>query len=334
VGISNLLVSEIGGLEEGVFDVHSEGLERIIYQRGGISKLHERLATTTILYASTILASTSFKQRARCLTSHSTMLSFTILRGTTEPPTLQDPALAEFTSTLAGSNIFDLPQYAPHDDLSGIYGACSAATFEILSHIRTLTQTYLARWDYVSDLDPASDIHIVSCDAQLQDLYSRILLCPSSEHERSPDWAYESCRIAALIFCRSIIHGTSLANSAKSIYPRNPARESTDISLLEALHAAVMQTDTSCCWGDMRGVFLWVCLIGGAASWPSSRLRSIEHESPSPAQSWMRKCFALYSIKAAVSVPFDRAGSTIQALRTMLQVRHWVDLNNNARKFS
>jgi hypothetical protein len=247
---------------------------------------------------------------------------------------LQDPALTTFSSTLAGGDSFGSPLYAPNGDLSGIYGVCSAATFETLSHMHTLTQTYLARWDYVSDLDPASDTHLVSCDAQLQDLYSLILLRPSSEHEAIPDWTYESCRIAALIFCRSIIHGTSLADSAKSLYPRNPARESADTSLLEALYAAVMQTDTSGCWGDMRGVFLWVCLVGGAASWPSSRLISIQHEGPSPAQSWMRKYFALYSIKAAVSVPFDRAGSTIQALRTMLQVRHWVDLNNNTRKFS
>jgi hypothetical protein len=334
VGITNLLVSEIGGLEEDVFDVHSRGLERIIYQRGGIGKLHERLATTTILYDSTIITSTHFTRITAYLTYHSTMLTFTILRGTTEPPTLQDPALAEFTSTLAGSDIFSSHQYAPNDDLSGIYGACSAATFEILSYIHTLTQTYLARWDYVSNLDSASNIHIVSCDAQLQNLYSRILLCPSSEDAAIPDWIGESCRIAALIFCRSIIHGTSLANSAKSVYPRNPARQSTDTSLLEALHAAFMRTDTSRCWGDMRGVFLWVCLIGAAASWPSSRLISIEHEGPSSARSWTRKCFALYSIKAAVSVPFDRAGSTIQALRTMLQVRHWVDLNNNERIFS
>jgi hypothetical protein len=100
------------------------------------------------------------------------------------------------------------------------------------------------------------------------------------------------------------------------------------------LHAAVMQTDISACWGDMRGTFLWICLVGGAAAWPLSRMVSIEHESPTPTQAWIRKFFALYAIKAIVSVPFDNAGSTIQALRTMLQVRHWVDLNNNARSLS
>jgi hypothetical protein len=262
------------------------------------------------------------------------MLSFTILRGTAEPPILQDSALAMFTSALAGGSSFGSPLYAPHGDLSGIYHVCSTTTLDLLSHMHTLTQTYLARSCYVSDLDPASDTHIVACDTKLQDMYSRILHCPTSENDINSDWIYESCRVAALIFCRSIIHGTSLSNSAKSVYPRSRAHESTDTTLLEALHAAVMRTDISACWGDMRGTFLWVCLVGGAAAWPLSRMVSIEHESPTPAQAWIRKFFAPYAIKAVVSVPFENAGSTIQALRTMLQVRHWVDLNNNARRLS
>lgn len=50
MSISNLLVSEIGGnFDESVFDVHFDGLVRIIFQRGGISKLHASVATTITL---------------------------------------------------------------------------------------------------------------------------------------------------------------------------------------------------------------------------------------------------------------------------------------------
>jgi hypothetical protein len=262
------------------------------------------------------------------------MLSFAVLRGTAEPPILQDSDVAAFTSTRASGNSLVSPLYAPHGDLSCIYGACSAAAFEVLSLMHTLTQIYLARRVYASDLDPAADAQVVSCDAQLQDLYARMLRCPSSEDDIIPDWMYESCRIAALIYCRSIIHGTRLADSARSIHACNTSHEPISMTLLEALHTAVMRTDTSSCWSNMRGVFLWVCLVGGAASWPSSRMISIEHEIPSPAHAWMRKCFALFSVKAAMSVSFDQAGHAIQALRTMLEVRHWTDLKNNAQRHS
>ncbi|KAL1610067.1 hypothetical protein SLS60_001732 [Paraconiothyrium brasiliense] len=39
LSITNLLVSEIGGQNEDVFDVHQEGLVRIVQQRGGIANL-------------------------------------------------------------------------------------------------------------------------------------------------------------------------------------------------------------------------------------------------------------------------------------------------------
>jgi hypothetical protein len=253
------------------------------------------------------------------------------LRGTAEPLILHAYTIS---STPTGGNSIVSPFYALGGDLSRIYGSCSPATFEILSHVRTLTQTYLVRWGYASDLDPASNAQVMSCDVQLQNLYSRILQCPSTEDGTMPDWIYESCRIAALMWCRSIIHGTALADSAHIIYARNTGRETTDTTLITALHATIMRTNTSSCWGDLRGVFLWVCLVGGAASWPSSQTDSFEQESPLPAQTWMRKCFALYSLKAAVSVPFDQTGSTIQALRTMLQVRHWTELKNHAQRIS
>ncbi|KAF2832365.1 hypothetical protein CC86DRAFT_442635 [Ophiobolus disseminans] len=304
LGIANLLVSEIGGSDDEAFDVHSDGLIRVIWQRGGIIQLHASIATTITLAT----------------------LSFTVLRGTTEPPMLREVAPSTIPSIFADITGLDSPLYAPRGDLSSIYGFCSAPTFEILSEMHQLTQTFLARWRFVSDLNPASNAQVASCDAQLQQLYARLLRRQSVENDLMPDWIYETCRLTALIYCRSIVYGTSLADSAGTIHA-----QSSRTTLLSALHAAVMQTDTRRCWGDMRGVFLWVCLVGGAASWPSSRFSSNDlEEDTSPAQAWARKCFALYALKTVVSVRFPQAGTIVQALRTMLQVRHWLDLNSGA----
>jgi hypothetical protein len=193
-----------------------------------------------------------------------------------------------------------------------------------------LTQTYLLRWDCVSDLDPGANAQVLSCDAQLRQIYTRLLHFPSTENDHTPDWVYESCRIAALLYSRSIVEGTSLANSARSIHVVNTGQELRSTTLLSALHAAIMQTDTHSCWNNLRGVFMWVCFVGGAASWASMRYSAAEQAETSRASAWMRKCFALYAVKAAVSVPFDRAGATIQALHTVLQVWHWMSLSNGS----
>jgi hypothetical protein len=50
LSIANLLISEVGSFDENVFDVHAEGLTRIILQRGGIGQLNDRLATIITLY--------------------------------------------------------------------------------------------------------------------------------------------------------------------------------------------------------------------------------------------------------------------------------------------
>jgi hypothetical protein len=331
--ISNLLVSEIGGFDDDVFDVHVEGLVKIVDQRNGISELHESIATTITLYVRRLTKYFSYLCTALILFSG--MLCFTILRGDAEPLMLRDFAPRTTASIPSHGDSPVSPLYAPHGDLTSIYGLCSAATFEVLNDMHNLTQTYLARWRYVADLDPASSAQVASCDAQLQQIYTRLLQRPSTQGDPAPDWVYESCRLAALIYCRSIVHGASFADSAATMYAHSTDHEVTGMTLLSSLHAATMQIDARSCWGDMRSVFLWVTLIGGAAAWPQPRPYSIEDEDEnSITRAWIRKCFALYAIRAAVSVPFHQAGPTIEALRTMLQVRHWLDLSNGGQRIS
>jgi hypothetical protein len=262
--------------------------------------------------------------------TYSITLSFTVLRGTTEPHILRDAATRPFASSLPEVPSLISPVYAPHGNLSSIYGVCSPATVEIIRDMYNLTQTYLVRWSCASELDPGSNAQVMACDAQLRQIYNRLLHFPSAENDHMPDYIYESCRIAALLYCRSIVEGISLAESARSIHVVNTGQELRSTTLLSALHSAIMRTDIHSCWNNMRGVFMWICFIGGAASWASSRYTTTEQAENSSTPAWMRKCFALYAVKAAISIPLDQAGAAIQAFQTMLQVRHWMSVNNGS----
>ncbi|KAH7383850.1 hypothetical protein BKA66DRAFT_417136 [Pyrenochaeta sp. MPI-SDFR-AT-0127] len=305
LSILHLLVSEIGGFNEDAFDVHEEGLRLAIEARGGITKL----------------ASPHFMILV--------MLSFAVLRGQAEPAMLQHYTPHPPSASLPSDYGPVSPLYAPQGDMSRIYGSCSIGTLEIATDMHALSQIFLARCNYVGNIHPISSAQVSTYDTQLHQIYSRLKLRPSTEHDLTPDWVYESCRLAALIYCRSIIHGVSLAESANKPHARSSDSIVNPSTLLLALHEVLMRTDTRICWGNaMRGVFLWVCLVGGAASCLSARFSSSIHgEQLSPFSTWARKCFALFAVRASVTVPFEHANGTIQALRTMLQVRHWIGMN-------
>ncbi len=236
------------------------------------------------------------------------MLCFANLRGQPEPALLQSTSPSRLSPPpFSGDSSPVSPLFVPYNNMSQIFRSCSPATFDILRDMHVVTQTFLARWKYASDRQPTSHGQVAICDAQLQQIYSQLLAQPPTEPGHSADWIYESCRLAALIYCGSIVQGTTLADST---------------TLVLALHEAFMKTDTRACWGsDLNGVFQWVCLVGGAASWSPSANEVL------PALAWAKKCFGLNAIRACLSVGFDQADTTIQALRTMLKVRHWMALN-------
>ncbi|CAO2650122.1 Nn.00g014140.m01.CDS01 [Neocucurbitaria sp. VM-36] len=304
VSILHLLVSEIGSTDEDVFDVHMQGVLRIVDQRGGMTELSATIATFISLV----------------------MLTFAILRGQVEPELLQNLSLSRLSAALPRDDGPISPLQGPHGDISRIYNSCSVGTFEIVRDMYLITQTFLARWNHLGNTQPTSGACVATCDAQSQQTYSRLLQCPSTEDDLAPDWIYESCRLAALIYCRSIVHCATLSESGHIPHARSSGHNQEPTTLLSALHDSLGRTDTRACWGnDMRGVFLWVCLVGGAASWSSARFAfGIEGEASPPTSTWARKCFALYAVRASVSVPFEHSGDTVQALRTMLQVRYWL----------
>lgn len=210
------------------------------------------------------------------------------------------------------------PLYAPEGNVSGIYGRCSIETFEILQDMHELTRTFINRWSYRGSEDAMADSH-------LEQIYTRLLYRPSTEDNVLHDWIYESCRIAALIYCRSIVQGMPLAQSANVMHAQSSG-PGTGTTLISALHRAIDQTDKSEHWGDMCGVLLWVYLVGGAASWPSFQTLYGELLESQSSTAWTRKWFALHAVRTSLSMNFDHADAIVESQRTMLQVQHMISL--------
>lgn len=214
------------------------------------------------------------------------------------------------------------PLYAPGGDLSGLYGCCSLETFQIIQDMQQLTCMFLSRWSYPALEEPTTE-------SRLEQIYTRLLYRPCTEDDAEPDWIYESVRIAALIYCRSIVQGMPLAQSASIMHARSSG-PGAGTTVIAALHHAVEQTDRAGHWGDMCGVLLWVYLVGGAAAWPCSRSTYGHMSDVHPPMPWIRKCFTLSAVRCALSIDFEHADVVVESQRTMLRVQHMISLGSGA----
>ncbi|KAF2278955.1 uncharacterized protein EI97DRAFT_440451 [Westerdykella ornata] len=313
LSILHLLASEICGSGEDVFDAHMEGLVRIIHRRGGLKYLgaEGRIAAFLAVY----------------------MLTFTILRSQSEPSLLHDfvPELLQPPAVLKKPPIS--PLFAPNGDLSVLYSSCSDGCYQILCDMHELTNTFIHRWTYTTERYPQSSLELASYDLHMQQIYSRLLLRPPTDPHTDPDWTYESCRLAALIYCRSIVQGVPLSDSAGVMHAssRDDPGAPSGVTLLSALHQALGCTDTNSDWGDLYGVCLWVCLVGGAASWHScaqpadaAGYASQRHEDEDRAAAWARKRFALFSVKSSLACGFHQASAMLEMQRRMLRVQRLI----------
>jgi len=218
------------------------------------------------------------------------------------------------------------PLYPLSGDVSGIYGSCSGETYSIIHDMHELTQLFMAHWNYAGGVYPgSSSAELASYDINMQQIYARLLLRPASD-PLATDWYYESCRLAALIYCRSIVQGVPLADSADAPHARHSGAGHSGITIIQALHNALDNTDKRGHWGDMCGIFLWVCLVGGAGSWSSEQSVYGERDDGQQSSAWIRKTFSLYAVKCAMAIGAEHAGPVVEAQRTMLQVQTLINL--------
>ncbi|KAF2202280.1 hypothetical protein GQ43DRAFT_369463 [Delitschia confertaspora ATCC 74209] len=324
LSILHLLTSEVGGFDEDAFDVHQAGLIRIVQQRGGINNLGFNGDLASVVT--------------------SAMLCFTTLRGVEEPVILHD-FIPIRTQPESIDHIAPLsPLYCPGGDMSPIFGtlSCSSETYEILYDMHELTRTFILRWSYTGDSYAArSPAETASYDAYMQQICTRAFLRPSQGGFQSKtDWIYESCRLAALIYCQSLVQGVPLSESTSSPYTQTAGNElspdtylsqNSGYTVILALHNAIENTDKSAQWEELCGVFLWITLVGAAASWQTVSMAYGETDEMRTRKAWTRKCFALYSVKVSLVLGFEQPGAVVEAQRTMLQVQRLANLKRGIR---
>ncbi|KAJ4991572.1 hypothetical protein SVAN01_02953 [Stagonosporopsis vannaccii] len=307
VSILHLLLSEVGG-DESAFRVHFQGLQGLIQRRGGLSQLPAQLVTYVTLI---LTALATFKHLPSLV-----------------PSPVSNPAPSNTHEAFP----YISPLYTPYGELSQLGNICSVATLEILGTIHSLTQTLLHSYDTHTLLQPTRH-HLR--------LHEHLLLRPPAQNMPPQDWVHESIRLAALIQSHAVLHRVSLAAAANA--PNQDTHASSSTTLVAALLHAVEHTDTGNSWGALRGVFVWVCVMGGAASRGSTTLAapasataasrpysvasegvrdsSAETWHPAPSTLWARKCFSLWAVRAVVSSGFEHAGGMVETLRCGTKVR-------------
>jgi hypothetical protein len=219
-------------------------------------------------------------------------------------------ALQSQLRTTPEPHLYFSPLCTPLGKVNNIRVNCSVQTLEIIHAMHELTNTFIREKDGSGTFIPAPYHHST---------YERLLRGPPTQPGQMPDRVHESVRLAAILYTYAILYQTTLATSAAAPF-QSPSTGPT--TLLRALLSAVQQTEPTSCWGDMRGVFLWVCLIGGAASWGTIQT---ECAGSSPPLAWVRRCFSLWAVRAVVSAGFEHADGMRETLRTGIRVRSLLD---------
>lgn len=232
------------------------------------------------------------------------------------------------------------PLFAPSGDLSQLYGRCSNATYELVNEMHEITNIVLGY--RAAPQSPAA----ATLNTRMQQIYTGLLLRPSSisEHHANNtnmDWIDESCRLAALIYTRSLIHSVPFSNSGNVIdaharpqshsnHPGFPSFSSArgnamtvPRTLATTLCDAIRKTDISDCWGDLHGLFLWLCCLGSAAVWPVPEqplfASNMDYGTAVPLQSraWSRRFLSLLAVKGSLRAGFGGSIGVLEALRRM-----------------
>lgn len=204
---------------------------------------------------------------------------------------------------MPGKHTYVSPLYAPQNDFTTVSASCSAHTLDILRNMYTLTQAILNK----SHITGPQEI-----STHMEKVYPCLVNKYLTQDDLTPDWIHESIRLAALIYTHSTLNPNHPTNTAH----KTPSTDTT--TLLPALQDALQKTTLTNCWGPLRGVFLWVCLIGATAceAPPNSPRAQIPI-----ATMWARKCFSLWAIRAVESVGFEHADTMMRTLENALRVR-------------
>lgn len=227
-------------------------------------------------------------------------------------------------------SIPESPLYCPRSDFFSLKRSrrCVGRTYDLLCDMRDLTTAFLEHYKARPAVLEGRDDHLgweaeqqrlADYETVVSEIHMRLLALPSAEDPGAPmegDNMYETIRLTALIYSTAIAHHIPL-HSAVATVDYISKKTHKKPSVLLRLLAYLGKTDMSDLWGDMAGVFLWVSLIGGAASWqtPEQDLRYV----------WARRCLNFCVVRASVLLGFEHSAAVLTAQRQLLMVMKRLD---------
>jgi hypothetical protein len=217
------------------------------------------------------------------------------------------------------------PLYCPRADFYTLVRMqeCPRHTFELLSDLRDLTDLFLEAERYAMRdrrfADSFNHAHEYENPRErnaMQGLRiaSRILGLPSAADPSAAgqpcygDWAYEACRLAALIYVHALTSRTPLSASTGAAAAASAS--TSGAMLLFALRDALVRSDVSDCWGDMAGVLLWATLVGAVAA------RGVHEPDMLATRRWM----SALAVRCTLLLAFEHPVPLLSSLRKMLDV--------------
>jgi hypothetical protein len=238
------------------------------------------------------------------------------------------------------ASLLESPLFGRASDLKAIANdpRCSAATFGILRDVGDLTDLVLEQ-DLVSrttthikeEDEERTSLFLQNYSKRVSGIHDRLASLPSaysSGHEMSNDWVYEACRIAALIYTTAIASQVPFSVAADPSQYRDASNSNSTAGsdVTKGLLSVLQETDCANIWGDMAGVFYWVCAVGAAASRTPTAI-SASQQLPVRNKSdplWVRRCLVMHSMRAMFLLVFRHATPMIMAEKSLLRVQKFI----------
>ncbi|KAH7411925.1 hypothetical protein DE146DRAFT_258572 [Phaeosphaeria sp. MPI-PUGE-AT-0046c] len=142
------------------------------------------------------------------------------------------------------------------------------------------------------------------------------------------DFVYEACRIVALIYVTALIDRSPFSVAARSskfvstpssgsVAKARADRQGSATSPVEALVEVLKNTVTANIWGDMAGIFYWVCAVGAAAA----RTPAISDGHYRPSLSEERRYLDMHATRAMTILVFEHPTPVLMAQRKLLKIQ-------------
>ncbi|KAF2855221.1 hypothetical protein T440DRAFT_486196 [Plenodomus tracheiphilus IPT5] len=311
MAVDNLLMGEMWDLNEENLRTHQKTIADLVHYRGGMQN-----STDAAIHE--ISAAFSYHADLICDTE-----PFPIFEAWEPLSTCPDPIISVTESPLFN-------HHAAQRE--------SGPFVQLICDMRDLGDLFIhhaMNMEYTSNISHKDTTRMSSSSSdfntQTSEIISRLIdLASASEpgHAFTDDWMYESCRIAALIYAAAIklrISFPDAADPARNLLYIESTKSSGGLhyssgSLSHLLLQALKRTDIANAWGDLTGLFYWVCIVGAM----SARTTAMEQMASTGHDIWVRRCLSMHASRVMTMLVFQHPVPMAAIAKKLLKVRHLV----------